>query len=341
MKFIREVYETELLPSLKQLFISIVRGIKGFFSKILHVIENPWSSLTGVFSQKDEILKAFEISDWFSFTQGILLVLGALAIYDSPFKNWGVIKGKMVSPAPTSPIPIPTPTLTDITDTDTKVIEVQVLPKVKITQAKPPTLPVVVKRAKLPYEELNFTNKENFIDKVHEVAKRLMIKPSWLMIAFWIECKFNRSIVNAHSGTVGLIQWTITNICKFWRLPLPYIPHDNKGRIIITPEIKRIQKVVQDTPGVEQLEKVFDYLKPHIGKMKNLHDVYLAIFYPYAIGKKDDFVLGSERSFAWMRKVYAGNKNLDLFGDRDGLLEVSDVRAWVEAHIPPKFIGKL
>jgi hypothetical protein len=339
MKFIREVYEKEILPSLKQLFIAIVRGIKGFFGKLLHVIENPWSSITGIASQKDEIFKAFQVSDWFSFAQGILLVLGALAIYDSPIKNWGVIKGK-ISPSPTPPIP-PEPTDTEVTDT--QVIEVQVLPKIKPkpqATAKPP-LPALKTRPKLPYEDLNLINKESFIDKVHEVANRLSIKPAWLMIVIWIECKFNRGIVNTYSGTVGLIQWTISNVCKFWNLPKPYIAKDKKGRIIITPEIKRIHKVVQDTPGVEQLEKVFEYLEPYIGKMKTLHDVYLAIFYPAAIGRNDNFVLGSERSIAWMKIVYAGNKNLDMFGDRDGLLEVSDVKAWVEAHIPQKFKGKL
>ena len=31
MKFIREVYETELIPTFKQLFITIVKGIKNFF----------------------------------------------------------------------------------------------------------------------------------------------------------------------------------------------------------------------------------------------------------------------------------------------------------------------
>lgn len=339
MKFIREVYETELIPTFKQLFITIVKGIKSFFSKILHVIENPWSSLTGFFSQKDEILKAFEVEDWFSFAQGILLVLGALAIYDSPLKNWGVIKGKVNSPSPPPPNP-PEPTDTEVTDT--KVIEVQVLPKVRTSTAavKAPS-PAPLKSAKLPYEDEISINKENFIQKVHQVSIRLLIKPSWLMIVMWIECKFNRKIINTYSGTVGLIQWTIGNICKFWDLQMPHLSKERSGKLIVTPEIRRIQRVVQDTPGVEQLEMVFEYLKPYVGKMKTLHDVYLAVFYPAAIGRNDDFVLGSERSFKWMKLVYEGNKNLDMFGDRDGLLEVLDVKAWVEAHIPPKFKGRI
>ena len=338
MKFIREVYETELIPTFKHLFITIVKGIKNFFGKILHVIENPWSSLTGFFSQKDEIFKAFEIQDWFSFAQGILLVLGALAIYDSPLKNWGVIKGKVNPPTPPPQNP---PEPIDVEVTDTKVIEVQVLPKVKTNRvAVKAPLPTSLKSAKLPYEEINFINKENFIAKVHEVSIRLLIKPSWLMIVMWIECKFNRNIINPYSGTVGLIQWTIGNICKFWELSMPHLAKERNGKLIVTPEIRRIQKIVQDTSGVDQLEKVFEYLKPYVGKMKTLHDVYLAVFYPAAIGRNDNFVLGSERSVKWMKLVYNGNKNLDMFGDRDGLLEVSDVKAWVEAHIPPKFKGR-
>jgi hypothetical protein len=337
MKFFREVYKTEILPSLQQFVVTLVRGIKSFFGKLLHILENPWSSATGIASQQDDIHKAFQQSDWFSFFQGILLVLGALAIYDSPFKNWGVIKGK-ISPSPTPPMPTIPEAETEIA-TDIKVVPKPKKVVVPLQVISPSPAPP--KRAKLPYEDEIEINKENFINKVWQVAEKLSIKPGWLMIVMWIECKFNRSIVNKFSGTVGLIQWTISNICKFWVLPLPYIPHDKKGRIIITPEIRKIHKIVQDTPGVEQIDKVYDYLKPYIGRMKSVYDVYLAVFYPYAIGKNPNFELGSERSFEWLRKVYAGNKGLDQFGDKDGRLEVLDVMAWVDAHIPPKFKGKL
>lgn len=347
MKFITEVYLTEILPYLKQLIISIVRGIRGFVAKILHVFENPWSSITGVASQKDDIEKAFQHADWLSFCQGVLLVLGALAIYDSPLKNWGVVKEKLKTLSP------PTPQITHVPDASgdtifptsiTQIDNVATDHSTEVEEVKvktPTVVEVLPELPELPYEYKITINKEAFIKKVHEVAERLQIKPSWLMIVMWIESTFNRGIVNKYSGTVGLIQWTITNVCEFWGLKKPHIPTDKKGRIIITPQIKRIHDIVANTSGVEQLEKAYEYFEPYIGKMKSVYDVYLAVFYPYAIGKHKNYELGSERSVAWLRKVYQGNKALDLFGDRDGKLEYSDVIAWVDAHVPLKFIGKL
>lgn len=346
MKFLRELYNTEIVPSVKNLIIAIVRGIKSFFQKVLHVIENPWTSLAGLESQKKTVIEAYQSADWFTFAHGLMLVLGALVVYDNPFKNWGVVKGKLsdykdiLSP-PTPPIPTPPEEDNVAKDERTRIVEVgeenTSTDKVAQASAEMPMRDF----NNLPYANKITINKDEFLLKLNSISARLKIKPAWLMITIWIESTFNRGIVNKYSGTVGLIQWTIGNVCEFWGLRQPVLHKNKNGSLIITSEIRAIHQIVKNTSGVEQLDKIYEYLEPYIGRMHSVYDVYFAVFYPHAIGKHRDFELGSERSVSWMRKVYEGNKNLDLFGDRDGKLEVLDVQAWVDAHVPQKFIGKL
>jgi hypothetical protein len=337
MKFFRELYKSEILPAFKSMIVSIIRGIKSIPSIISHVIENGWSSLTGLQTQHKSIIDSYQNADWYTFAHGLMLLLGALVIYDNPLKNWEVMtkSAQKVKDA----VIIPSSPQKEIQKVEVP-IEFHEVEEIEATenQVKAVELPSMII---LPYEETITINKENFIAKIHEVANRLQIKPEWLMVVIWIESTFNRGIVNKFSGTVGLIQWTISNVCKFWNLRTPELIYNKNGSLVFTKEVSKVHQIVKDTSGVEQLEKVYDYLKPYVGRMKTVNDVYFAIFYPAAIGKGADFQLGSERSIKWMRLVYAGNKALDQFGDKDGLLEVSDVRAWVTAHIPRQFKDKI
>ncbi len=47
-------------------------------------------------------------------------------------------------------------------------------------------------------------------------------------------------------------------------------------------------------PSYEQLYYVEKYFLPYKGRLNSPKDLYLATFYPAAIGKDADFVLGSE-----------------------------------------------
>ena len=63
----------------------------------------------------------------------------------------------------------------------------------------------------------------------------------------------------------------------------------------------------------DQLYFVHKYFLPYRGRIKTLEDVYMAILWPKAIGKPDDYVLFSRDK---MPTTYRQNSGLDL--DRDG-----------------------
>jgi hypothetical protein len=80
--------------------------------------------------------------------------------------------------------------------------------------------------------------------------------------------------------------------------------------------------------------------------MHSAYDVYLAVFYPRALNKRDDFVIAYEHE-----KAYKYNQILDtVFGDNDGVLEVLDVKYFfrqrvlkaIKAHRKnPKYKGRI
>jgi hypothetical protein len=157
------------------------------------------------------------------------------------------------------------------------------------------------------FDWLEFKQGSAFTDKVKEIAEKLGIEPDSIMMAIWIESEFNRNAYNPVSKAYGLIQI------------LPSTAHDLG---LSMPEVRNMS-------GVEQLEKVvYPYLKQYKGKMKRGIDVYLAIFYPAAVGKPDNYVIAREGS-----KTYQFNANLDVKGNQNGLLEVFDIRKRVNFRI--------
>ncbi|MER1940659.1 hypothetical protein ABS755_08115 [Castellaniella sp. FW104-16D08] len=63
--------------------------------------------------------------------------------------------------------------------------------------------------------------------------------------------------------------------------------------------------------AIEQLDWVRMYFKPYAGRMHGLADVYMAILYPRAIGKPDDYAL-----FTAPGEAYAPNAGLDKNKDK-------------------------
>lgn len=160
----------------------------------------------------------------------------------------------------------------------------------------------------LPFEWIINIKPYQFICKIREVSDKLGISPSWLMMVIWVECRFNSQAVNKYSGAFGLIQFLPSTLAG-----LGYSIHEVKGKY-----------------GVWQLENlVLPYLLKYRGKMNSAYDVYLAVFYPLALGKRDDYVLAYEHE-----KAYRYNKILDtVYGDRDGRLEVMDVKQFFRISV--------
>lgn len=111
-----------------------------------------------------------------------------------------------------------------------------------------------------------------FRAKVREIAAALGCDPSDLMACMAWESgrSFRPDVKNmAGSGAVGLIQ---------------FMPTTAAGLETTTDALSAM------TPEA-QLGYVERYFAPHKGKLHDLADLYMAILWPAAIGKPDDFVL--------------------------------------------------
>lgn len=129
-----------------------------------------------------------------------------------------------------------------------------------------------------------------FRSEVYAIAARLGVQVDYLMAAMAFETgeTFSPSIQNASSQATGLIQ---------------FMPRTAKA---LGTTIDALAKLSAEA----QLAYVERYFAPYTGKLGNLGDVYMAILWPKAVGKADDFVL-----FARGDAAYAGNQGLDLNRD--------------------------
>jgi hypothetical protein len=79
---------------------------------------------------------------------------------------------------------------------------------------------------------------------------------------------------------------------------------------------------------VEQMDWVLKYMKRWVGKLSSvsLEDLYMAILWPAAVGKPNDYVLFSHPS-----KQYQQNKGLDL--NKDGNITKAEAAAKVRNQL--------
>lgn len=156
------------------------------------------------------------------------------------------------------------------------------------------------------FEEYVKENKERFISKVKEISELLSINPEWLMFVMWFESRLNPKAVNPISGATGLIQ---------------FMPSTARSLGTTTDVLKRMN-------NVQQLDYVLAYLRPYKGRMKHWIDVYLAVFYPKAIGKGDNYVIKSDL-VAKQNQIFDLNKDFDI--------SVGEIKKVLQEHIPKEY----
>lgn len=71
------------------------------------------------------------------------------------------------------------------------------------------------------------------------------------------------------------------------------------------------------------LGPVWKYFQGWTGRLKTLDDVYLAVFFPSAIGKPDDYIVGDQNGTDFQQKVYEQNRGFDTQGS--GVIRRSDI----------------
>lgn len=129
-----------------------------------------------------------------------------------------------------------------------------------------------------------------FVDAVFLTADRLGMNANDLLniINFETGGSFDPAQANAAgSGATGLIQ---------------FMPSTAEALGTTTEALAAMTRV-------EQMKYVEDYLRPYAGKLNNFGDAYMAVLYPAAIGKSDDYVLFDGG------RAYEQNAGLDIDGD--------------------------
>ncbi len=141
-----------------------------------------------------------------------------------------------------------------------------------------------------------------FVQEVETLATDLGIPSEWIMRVIAKESGFNPSIPNAEgSGAMGLIQ---------------FMPFTARELGTTTAELKGMSRV-------EQMVYVRKYLEPKLRGVENptFSDLYMAVLYPVAIGKSDNYIL-----FKKGTKAYEQNSGLDLNGD--GVVRKGEAAQW-------------
>ena len=148
----------------------------------------------------------------------------------------------------------------------------------------------------------------DFQNKVGDIADKLGVEAGDLISLFGLETggKYDPSIQNS-IGATGLIQ---------------FMPRTAKRLGTSVEALARMS-------ALQQLDYVYKYLDRGVRPYKNVTDLYMQIFYPRARSEGEDFVIGSERSDRYAKKVAEQNPYFSNRGAKEYITK-ADVIAKVE-----------
>ena len=153
---------------------------------------------------------------------------------------------------------------------------------------------------------------QSFKESVSATAKRLGISEDdlYAVMAFETGGTFNPAEKNrAGSGATGLIQ---------------FMPSTAEGLGTTTDELAKMSRT-------EQMKYVEKFLSNKGISGKGLSDVYMAVLFPAAVGKPDDFVLfGKGAMSGYTGTAYEQNKGLDA--NNDGSITKAEASAKVQQY---------
>ncbi|MGD9930130.1 MAG: transglycosylase SLT domain-containing protein [Mangrovibacterium sp.] len=155
-------------------------------------------------------------------------------------------------------------------------------------------------------------NREQFLEKVKYLSDKLGIDPNWLMYVMNFESGLNHRAQNSTSGATGLIQFMPATAAHLGTTTADLLQMSN----------------------VEQLDYVYQYLRPYRGDMESLVDVYLAVFFPAAIGKPGEYVFRTSSLSAAI--IAKQNPIFDL--NKDQVLTKSEVEVKILANVPYEYL---
>lgn len=165
-------------------------------------------------------------------------------------------------------------------------------------------------------EKLNPTvlkcSTQEFINEVISLSRRLHLNPNWLMGLFELETAgtFDPSITNK-LGYTGLIQFG-----------------EAAAKDIGTTTAK-----LRQMTALQQLKYVELYLRRYKNRISSYADVYLAVFFPAAIGRPDGWVLHTSRLSA--ERIAKWNPLFDV--NKDKQIQIWEIKHKLLARIPSNY----
>lgn len=152
-----------------------------------------------------------------------------------------------------------------------------------------------------------------FIAKVKVISKKLGIDPNWLMqIMNWESAgTFSPSVRNPKGTATGLIQ---------------FIESTANWLGTTTDELAQMT-------AVEQLDYVYEYYRRYKSKLNGYIDLYLTTFYPAAVGKPRNYVLGKNES--QIAKIAAHNSSFDV--NKDGKVTKGEIEDEMIKKVPSEW----
>ena len=105
----------------------------------------------------------------------------------------------------------------------------------------------------------------SYADLIVTVSEEIGIRPNWLANVINFESGGNPRARNKYSDATGLIQ---------------FMPSTARSHGTTVDQLREMS-------GREQMEYVRSYFMKHKGRLNSQEDVYMAVFYPVAIGKPD------------------------------------------------------
>lgn len=158
-------------------------------------------------------------------------------------------------------------------------------------------------------------NREAFLKAVNDTSKRLGIDPNWLLFVMFKESNLKPGAVNSINGASGLIQFTRTTA---------------KG---LGTSVESLRYMT----NVQQMEWVEKYYRPWKSRLNSFIDLYLATFFPAALGRPDDWVIQTSSLSAGY--IASQNKGVDL--NKDNKITVGEFKSWALKGLPQAVIDSL
>ena len=171
-------------------------------------------------------------------------------------------------------------------------------------------------KAKLPP---SMTTPE-FLGCLDNLAKSKNVPADSLLTVMQIESGFTStdipgkgaSAINKYSGASGLNQ---------------IIPSTAKG---LGYTVEQIQGMTASEQMCGPVTKYFNMQT--LPEKPSTADLYLANFYPAAVGKPDDYIMGDVKGGGTREQIAAANS---IFKGADGLVSVGSVKNWIKTKYPP------